>query len=384
MISSKYTIREQNEAKILNFIIQNKEISRAKLSELSKLNKASVSSITKKLMDIELIFETRIGDSSNVGGRKPIMLSFNKKSSLLLALDIGYNYIEAALAYIDGTIVKSLSQKDKLITSENAISVIEETVRNLTADLPETPHGIVGMTLAIHGQVSNEEIIFTPYYDLDQLDLFTELGARYAFPIYLENEANLSALGEYTFSSEYEKLIAISMHSGIGAGIVESGKLHLGKDGKAGEIGHTIFQPHGKACPCGNNGCLERYGANEVIYDELRELKGLEKVNSNVLVRYYEENDPETFTLLRKYSDILSVGINNIIMMYAPEIVVINSSITRKIPITIDFIKDRVKNRLATDVIIKNTSLGENSTLYGALAFTAQKYLNIERLKLGE
>ena len=75
MISSKYTIREQNEAQILNQIIKEKEISRAKLSQVTLLNKASVSAITKKLLADHLILEKRIGEL-NTPGRKPIMLTF--------------------------------------------------------------------------------------------------------------------------------------------------------------------------------------------------------------------------------------------------------------------------------------------------------------------
>jgi DNA-binding MarR family transcriptional regulator len=70
MISSKYTIREQNEAKILTVIIDKNEVSRAELSTLTGLNKASVSAITKKLIEDEFISETRIGDASNVGWAK--------------------------------------------------------------------------------------------------------------------------------------------------------------------------------------------------------------------------------------------------------------------------------------------------------------------------
>ncbi|WP_241433627.1 ROK family protein [Listeria floridensis] len=310
------------------------------------------------------------------------MLTFNKKAALLIAFDIGYNYIEALLAYIDGTVIKSISKRDLNVSKTNVISQIEKIVLELQSGCPASPHGIVGMTLAIHGQVDDGKAIFTPYYDLDQIDLLDELDARYEFPVYMENEANLSALGEYTFSSEYQKLISISMHSGIGAGIVEYGKLQSGNNGKAGEIGHMIFQPHGRTCPCGNKGCLEQYGSNKVIYDEFATMKGLTKVDSDVLRSYYRENDPDAAILIQKYADILSTGINNIIMMYAPEIVVINSSVARKIPQTIELISARLTSRFTAGVSIRNTYLEENSTLYGALALSAQKYLNIEELKL--
>ncbi|MGC3362595.1 ROK family transcriptional regulator, partial [Enterococcus faecalis] len=95
-------MREQNEAQILNQIIKHREISRAELSKITSLNKASVSSITNKLMNDGLIIEKRIGEATN-RGRKPIMLTFNGSSSaLVIAIDLGYNYIDGALASLDG------------------------------------------------------------------------------------------------------------------------------------------------------------------------------------------------------------------------------------------------------------------------------------------
>ena len=73
MISSKYTIREQNEAQILNQIIKHREISRAELSKITSLNKASVSSITNKLINDGFIIE-KDREATN-RGRKPIMLT---------------------------------------------------------------------------------------------------------------------------------------------------------------------------------------------------------------------------------------------------------------------------------------------------------------------
>lgn len=107
MISSKYTIREQNEAKILNQIIKSGEISRAELSQVSFLNKASVSSIIKKLIDDHLVIEQRIGEA-NTRGRKPILLTFNAKSALIIGIDLGYDYIDAMISYLDGSEIARL------------------------------------------------------------------------------------------------------------------------------------------------------------------------------------------------------------------------------------------------------------------------------------
>lgn len=113
------------------------------------------------------------------------------------------------------------------------------------------------MTIALQGQVLNNKIISTSYNDLAEINLVEMLNQEYNFPVFLQNEANLSALGEYTFSSDIENLASISLHSGIGVGLVKNGKLDVGNKGYAGQLGHTILFPNGRKCTCGNHGCLE-------------------------------------------------------------------------------------------------------------------------------
>ncbi|HFD3653147.1 TPA: ROK family protein, partial [Enterococcus faecium] len=256
MISSKYTIREQNEAKILNQIIRHKEISRAELSKITSLNKASVSSIINKLIDDSLVIENRIGEATN-RGRKPIMLTFNGVSSgLAIAIDLGYNYIDGMVASLDGKEIARIQLTDTYVSKDNIQMLIRKIIKKLTDNLPYTRHGIIGMTIAVQGQVLNNKVLSTTYNGLEEIDLVKLLNQEYSFPVFLQNEANLSALGEYTFSSDIENLVSISLHSGIGVGVVKNGKLDIGNKGYAGQLGHTILFPNGRKCECGNYGCL--------------------------------------------------------------------------------------------------------------------------------
>ncbi|MDY4308113.1 ROK family protein [Enterococcus mundtii] len=127
--------------------------------------------------------------------------------------------------------------------------------------------------MAVHGPVYHGEPIFGPHYNFDHIP-FRKIAEKLRdYPVYLENEANLAALGEYSFTSDSENLVSINMHSGIGAGIVKNGNLEVGAHGFAGEIGHQIIVMDGKECRCGNRGCLEMYAANKVCYDRFAQKK---------------------------------------------------------------------------------------------------------------
>lgn len=84
---------------------------------------------------------------------------------------------------------------------------------------------------------------------------------HYDLPIVITNDANAAALGELLFGGAQgmEHFIVITLGTGLGSGIVSSGKLLYGAGGTAGELGHTVVDPHGRQCNCGKKGCLETY-----------------------------------------------------------------------------------------------------------------------------
>lgn len=379
MVVNKYNIREQNEALILKGIIDHKNISRAELAALTGLNKASVSSITKTLLDDGLIFETGIGSASIQGGRKPILLQFNPKAALILSFDVGIDYLKGTLAYLDGEKIAAVKKKRLIVSAETVISLLEEHIQLLTAQADAL---IVGICIAVHGVVNDNHIIFTPYYDLDTIDLYQEMTRRLDFPVFIENEANLASLGEYVFALESKTLVSLSIHSGIGAGIVDSGIVQKGHYGEAGEIGHSILYPNGKKCPCGNHGCLEQYASNTVLYETLAKTKKLDYVDSEIVKELAKTGDKETQRKLAENAFLLSVGINNIITIYDPEVVVINSSIYRNTPELLPMIEEHLTSRVSRNVRIQNSTLGSQATLFGGIALCCQHYLNIQELKL--
>ena len=381
LIHSKYTIRENNEATILNAIISQKEISRAELSVLAGLNKASVSAITKKLLEDELIHEDRIGDAARIGGRKPIMLTFNGKAALALSLDVAPNYVEGLIAYIDGKVLYESEIRGIKVSSDNVLTYITEMVEKLSEHAVETPHGIIGVCIAIHGLVTQEEIIFTPNYTLPS-DLKSQLEEIYPFYVYLENEANLAALGEYTFGSISDSVVSMSIHTGIGAGIVENGKLRTGKKGIAGEIGHSILYPDGRKCPCGNEGCLEQYASHQAIYSELEQMLALPGINSSVVIERYKKGDPVVQKTLRTNAHYLSIAVNNLAVIYKPDLVVINSSIYSQIPELLQVLRNNLKGKFSHGTPVVSSSLKRKATLFGGVAKSTQNFLNIQNLKM--
>lgn len=380
MIADKYTIREHNEAIVLTSIINNLEISRSMVSQNTGLNKASISEIVKKLINEQLINEIGIGSGSLSGGRKPILLQLNKKAGVSLGIDLGYDYVSSMLTYLNGEIIDEKWSSGILITKENVVSIVQDVIHSYAVVASKLPYKIIGVTIAIHGIVFENNILFTPYYDLDKIDLVAELSENISIPIYIENEANLTAIAESTFSPSKNNLVSISIHSGIGAGIVMNGSLYYGKDGKSGEIGHMTLYPKGLACPCGNHGCFEQYCSETAILKQFCLAKNNFSLSIDDLAVSYSQRDEQALTLINELIENLSIGINNLIATYGLEMIFINSSLIRKIPEILPEIKKRLISSFNKDTSLYDSQLGIKASLLGASALSTMKFLRVDQL----
>lgn len=382
MFANRTGIREANERTVLSVIVNDGPLSRANLSEKIGLNKASVSAIVKSLIEQKLIKEVGIGESTVQGGRKPIMLELNKAAGFAISVDLGYDYIDTMIHYLDGTVRNRKLLPFRTIEKTTITADLVTIIQEITAKLPKSPFGIVGMTIAIHGIVHNNQITFTPAYDFTDFPLAEALQERLNYPIFLENEANLLALSEHAKNSAYRNLVGISIHAGVGAGIIMNGTLYTGENGLSGEIGHMIVQANGNPCKCGGNGCLETYSSEKVILDTYRELTNNSDAIIPDLYRAYTANDPIATKLIANMVDCLSIAVHNVIALYNPKVIAIHSEISRLIPDFPKKIKQQLPHLTAQNIDIKKASLGEEAILFGAAVVTISNFLEVPTFEL--
>ncbi|MBF2565603.1 ROK family transcriptional regulator [Listeria welshimeri] len=376
MFTNRTVIRESNERIVLNTIAQKGPHSRALLSDTIGLNKATISDIVKKLIAQKLINEVGIGESTNLGGRKPIMLELNAKAGFSVSVDIGYNYIDVMAQRLDGTAYKRELFPFIVIKRETIIQEISDILDVFLSSLPKSPFGIVGILIAIHGVVLDNQIQFTPAYDLAGLDFSSTLHEQFACPVYLENEANLLAVSDHTKEESYANLVSISIHSGIGSGVILNNELYTGINGYAGEIGHMqIVTENGRPCPCGASGCLECYASEKNILDTYQTRTGNKNALVTDLCRAFTEKEEEAMAVINDMVRYLATGIQNLTALYNPEIIFINSEISRLIPDFTKQIESRLTSFTSKHIAIKESHLGEEAILYGAGYLIIQRFL---------
>lgn len=241
---------------------------------------------------------------------------------------------------------------------------------------------LIGIAISIHGIISNNKIVFTPNYNIDQLDLAAEIENSLNIPVYIENEANLAALAEASFNNSYKNLVTCSIHTGVGAGIIIDEQLYRGHNGRSGEIGHTTLYPDGVKCPCGNKGCFEQYCSEAALLYSYQKEKQNTALSIDDLISDYNNNDKITHKLINQFSKNLSIALINIMSLFGPEIIYINSPLVSELPIIIKLIKNYLEGTIFNNIPISLSRIHNHPSLIGATVMNIQNFLNVHAIKV--
>ncbi len=372
---SKELIRDINSNLVLTQIVNYSPISRSTIAKKLGLTKATISAIVADLLVKKLVVE--IGSDDTSLGRKPILLSFNRKAGYAVSVDIGEQMISALITDLQGD-ERQLKQIATPKNSSDLCPALIELLRSMTTDISERPYGIVGITLGIHGVTSDNVIHFTPYYDFTSCNLIKALEENFHTTILLENEANLSVIGEKTFEYDYPNIANISVHTGVGLGIIMNNTLYAGSKGYAGEIGHTIVDIDGKPCPCGNRGCLEQYVSERALLQVLAAKKGLEHIDFASFSELYHQKDSDALSIMDTFVRYMTICVNNVLTMFNPDLVIVNSRFIVLDPLLLTRIIDSLSSRMNNYQKIVPSVLQEGSVLLGGISVTVRSFLGVD------
>ncbi|WP_156291825.1 ROK family transcriptional regulator [Oceanobacillus salinisoli] len=375
-------IKKINRSLILKTIIQHQKISRAELSKITGLNKATISVQVADLLQEEIICESRLEHNSI--GRRPIMLSINGNAGYVLGIDLDYHEIIFNICNLQGKSIQMETLHPDTENYDEIVRLLITQIKKYIKAYSNSIYGLVGVVLGIHGTVNKDQsILFIPKYQWHHKDLKSDLEKEVSdIDIYIENNANLSAKAEKTYKYNYsDNLLTVILTSGIGAGIIIDGKLHRGYHGYAGEMGHMIIAPDGIPCKCGNHGCWEKYSSEPSFLEQLSKLSN-KKVVHNDVKQLITKQDPTTMELLNDFIRYLSIGLNNIINLYNPETIVLNSEVLKIYPNAVNQIKNNLTSSVSQYREIVLSDLGNKACILGACSYAIQRFLEVPEIVL--
>lgn len=375
-------IKKINRSLIINEIVKHEAISRANLSKVTKLTRATISAQVADLIEEQLVVEKEI--EYNLVGRKPTMLSLNAEAGYALGIDLERNQLTFVVTDLLGSPVSVDVMRCDCTNYADTLRLLIAQISSYKQQYSGRRYGLIGIVISVHGLVSSDEMIhFIPRLDWHQAPLKQDLQAALGVEVHIDNNANLSAYAERVFVHHPTKnLISVSLYSGIGMGMIVNDQYFSGHDGFAGEIGHMIVVPAGKPCECGNQGCWEKYASETIVFEALSKLYPDQKLDYSFILQQAEQGDQQLADVMEQYIYYLTIGLNNVINIYNPDVVVLDSGLLRIYPDALNKIKAGLRSRISHYHGLYISELGRTSCTLGACAKSIQQFLDIPALSL--
>ncbi|MDZ7280153.1 ROK family transcriptional regulator [Pantoea eucrina] len=262
--------RAHNRRVIIEAIRLHGELTRAELARLTALTPQTVSNIVAELEAAELLVSRLPRKQGR--GQPAIPVTLNPASAFSIGIHLDHQTLLIVLVDLTGEIHFRrliLVQKPE---PDATLARIAEVLDDIKAQLGARWHKVLGMGVVMPGPFGVEGISSigpTTLHGWEKVDIEAQLAAMSQLPVTLENDATVAAIGErfHGVARQLNSFIYLYIGTGLGAGIFMDGHIYSGHAHNAGEVGHVVVEPGGRACYCGNHGCLERYVSLQAAYE---------------------------------------------------------------------------------------------------------------------
>lgn len=303
-------------------------------------------------------------------------------------IDLGGTSIKGALVDSNG---KILAQKSIPTGGERKNRYVVEDMAQLVLDLLESEHltqdDIKSVGIGSPGSIDEEkgEVVFAGNFaDFKHVPMVSIMKERIKVPVYLNNDANVAALGESMFGAGHgsKNAVLITLGTGLGGGVIIDGKIFSGYYYGGAELGHQVIVAHGVQCTCGRHGCWEAYSSAtglirmartraflhpESLLNRMED--NLANLNAKDVFDAADAGDVFAQDACEEYYDYLAIGIGNTINVFQPEYVIIGGGPSARREKLIEPLKKRLINEvfghtMNTELVI--ASLGNSAGVIGA------------------
>jgi glucokinase len=300
----------------------------------------------------------------------------------VLGIDLGGTKIFAGMVKNH----RVIGERKRVPTPKGAENIIEALI-GLIEEFQAEHQAIIGVGIATAGIVNPEtgEVIGStgnlPGWEGTEVKKLIE--ARVAVPVHVENDANAAAYGEYKALKLDDSacVMAVTLGTGIGGGIVINGRMYRGDHYAAGEVGHIkISMDNKRQCTCGLWDCWEEYGSGRGLVKTSKELLDSskpgesklydqrEKLKTEDVINGARDGDPIASKALHLYHEHISVGVASLCNTLDPNVVVVTGGMSKFVDFDLlhQLVAERTLPRVRENLKMHRSVLGEAAGLVGA------------------
>ncbi|MDR1496098.1 MAG: ROK family protein [Clostridiales Family XIII bacterium] len=307
-----------------------------------------------------------------------------------IGIDLGGTNIVVGVVDEDGKILKKIEKlTDVGREPKHIISDMAELALKAEEESGVSPDEIGSVGVGVPGTANSDTgmVDYAANLYWKDVPLAELLRAEIGKPVYIGNDANAAAYGEYVAGAAKDcgSLIAITLGTGIGGGGVENGKLLTGFNHAGMEVGHMVVRRGGRACPCGRLGCWERYASATGLIITTRSAMGddkktkmwelvdgdINRVEGRTAFDAMKAGDETAKAVVDTYIDDLACGVINLVNILQPDVLCVGGGISNEgevllAPLREKFMEEVYSRNSAKNTEIKKAKLGNDAGVIGA------------------
>ncbi|MGL5245700.1 MAG: ROK family protein [Sarcina sp.] len=305
----------------------------------------------------------------------------------VVGVDLGGTKISCALADLKGKVISqntvpTNAHEGELAVLNKIINSIETVIDCGKVNIDDIKAIGIGSPGPLNSRTGI--IITTPNLPFKNFNLIDPLKNRFNIPVYLDNDANVAAIGEYMLGAgkDTENMVFFTVSTGVGGGAILNGRIYRGSTSNALELGHATVAAHsGLRCNCGNIGCLEamssgtaigKRGKDAVSTNVETSLKQYENVTSYEVFKEAKKGDKVSKEIIDTALNYLGIGVANAIATFDPDMVVIGGGVSKAGDIVFEKVQEVVNRRcfkaMSEHCKIVPAGLGTDAGVIGAVA----------------
>jgi predicted NBD/HSP70 family sugar kinase len=395
----RQSVKHNNRRLIIDYLRQQGDVSIGQIAKSVRVSIPTVKKVLDHYTDIGLIALAGKGDSTLDGGKRPDLYRLNHSYGYVIALHVGPDFLYAAMTDLKLHTIQSVHEP--VVGSPSVDMVIDRLVEiaRLFRDSDwARDRVLVDVVIALPGIVNAYigDSVYSPHYPQwpNDYPFLRKFAERFDMdiPVYMDGVNRLQAVAEMMMGQAKGKrnfLIVDAMEEGVGAGIIVEGSNIHGFNQLSGEIGHVIVDRQGPDCICGGKGCFEAAVSLKHIgkmiqegyvshRDSLlyREKTPVEVTLSDIFL--HAQDDSFAKNLLDRIATYFAIGLNNVLMIVDPELIIIQGIYVEAGDGFIEMIREKLGElslpRVRRDLSIVYTEFGLERGALGAGCFGVAQY----------
>lgn len=368
------------------------------IAELSKELNSSIPTITKLVCElIEDGFLEDMGKHGTSGGRRPSIYGMNQSAGYIAGVEVARQHISIIVTNFKGQITDyqpnipfTLQSNPKSL--EKLATIIKSQISQIGIDMSE----VISCGLTLSGRVNSVTGYSFTYFISEDHSLSSLLEKYLGVPVTIENDSRAMTYGEFLAGgiTNEKDILFINASWGLGMGMILDGKLHIGKSGFSGEVGHFPMLNNDLICQCGKVGCLETGASgsalHQIIIDKLKEGRNSilskkfdkgEEITSEDIIEAIMEEDVLAIEAIENIGFTLGRAIAGLINIFNPELVIVGGKLSTAKDYLLLPIKSAVNkyslNLVSKDTQIKLSKLGIKAGPLGACLLSRSRLLGL-------